>query len=70
MVNRPEAFFYIDDCIEGTQRVNSKFSDVFNLGSEEQVSINQMIEIIKQIANTKVKKIIDLINEKDKGEIK
>ena len=32
-------------------------SDVFNVGSEEQVSINQMIEVIENIADYKVNKI-------------
>lgn len=60
------SFLYIDDCIEGTQQVfNSKFSDVFNVGSEEQVSINQMIEIIEQIANYRVEKNYQL--DKPKG---
>ena len=30
--------------------------DIFNLGSSEQVSINQMIEIIEEIADYKVNK--------------
>lgn len=60
------SFLYIDDCIDGTQQVfNSKFSDVFNVGSEEQVSINQMIEIIEKIANYRVKKNYQL--DKPKG---
>ena len=49
------SFMFIDDCIEGTTKVfNSNNSDVFNLGSSEQVSINQMIDVIENIANWKV----------------
>jgi len=60
------SFMYIDDCIEGTLKVfNSKFSDVFNVGSEEQVSINQMIEMIEEIANKKFDKNYQL--DKPKG---
>ena len=56
----------IDDCIEGTLKVfNSEFSDVFNVGSEEQVSINQMIEMIESIANKKFEKNYQL--DKPKG---
>tara|TARA_B100000579_G_scaffold343016_1_gene295209 strand:+ start:407 stop:736 length:330 start_codon:yes stop_codon:yes gene_type:complete len=56
----------IDDCIEGTLKVfNSEFSDVFNVGSEEQVSINQMIEMIEDIANKKFEKNYQL--DKPKG---
>ena len=53
------SFLYIEDCIEGTLKVfNSNSNNVFNVGSDEQVSINQMIEIIENIANYKVKKIM------------
>ena len=60
------SFMYIDDCLEGTLKVfNSNFNDVFNVGSDEQVSINQMIEIIEQIANYKVGK--NYLLDKPKG---
>ena len=45
------SFLYIDDCIEGTLKLfQSKFTDPLNIGSEEQVSINQMIDMIKLFA--------------------
>jgi len=60
------SFMYIDDCIEGTKKIfNSDSSDVYNLGSDEQVSINQMIEIIEEIADHKVKK--NYLLDKPKG---
>ena len=44
-------FLYIDDCVEGTLRLfNSDYPEPVNIGSDEQVSINQMIDIIKDIA--------------------
>ncbi len=47
-------FLYIDDCIEGTLRLfESNYSEPVNIGSDEQVSINQMIEIIEGVTNTK-----------------
>ena len=47
-------FLYIDDCIEGTLRLfESDYSDPVNIGSDEQVSINQMIEIIENISGIK-----------------
>ena len=47
-------FLYIDDCIEGTLRLfESDYSDPLNIGSDEQVSINQMIEIIEDISGIK-----------------
>jgi nucleoside-diphosphate-sugar epimerase len=55
------SFMYIDDCIAGVKKIfSSKFSDVFNLGSEEQVSINEMVDIIQEIAEYNVKKIYQL----------
>ena len=57
---------YIDDCIEGTKMVfNSNNRDVYNLGSDEQVSINQMIDIIEDIAKYKVQRNYQL--DKPKG---
>ena len=47
-------FLYIDDCIEGTLRLfESDYSEPVNIGSDEQVSINQMIEIIEEISGIK-----------------
>ena len=47
-------FLYIDDCIEGTLRLfESNYSEPVNIGSDEQVSINQMIEIIEIISGIK-----------------
>ena len=57
---------YISDCIEGTKKLfNSDCRKVLNIGSEEQVSINQMIEIIESISNFKVEKNYQL--DKPKG---
>ena len=51
------SFLYIDDCIEGMLKVfDSNSSEVFNIGSEEQVSINQMINIIEDISSYQVDK--------------
>ena len=46
-------FLYIDDCIEGTLRLfESDYTEPVNIGSDEQVSINKMIEIIEDISDT------------------
>ena len=51
------SFMFIDDCLMGTKTLFSKdHTEPFNIGSEEQVSINQMIQIIQEIANIKVEK--------------
>ncbi len=60
------SFMFIDDCLEGTQKIfNSKLKDVYNLGSDEQVSINQMISIIEEISDFKVEK--NYLLDKPKG---
>ena len=44
-------FLYIDDCVEGTLRLfESDYSEPVNIGSDEQVSINEMLEIIEGIS--------------------
>ena len=46
------SFLYIDDCIEGTLRLfESDYYKPVNIGSDEQVSINQMIDLIEDISN-------------------
>jgi GDP-D-mannose 3',5'-epimerase len=50
-------FAYIDDCINGTLKLfASNHNEPINIGSSEQVSINQMIDIIQNIAEHKVEK--------------
>ena len=45
------SFLYIDDCIEGTLRLfSSDYNKPLNIGSEEQVSINQMVDLIQNIS--------------------
>ncbi len=60
------SFMFIDDCIKGTIKIfQSNCREVLNIGSEEQVSINQMIKIIEEIADYKVEKNYQL--DKPKG---
>ena len=60
------SFLYIDDCIKGTKKLfESNCREVLNIGSEEQVSINQMLEIIEKIGNYTVEKNFQL--NKPKG---
>jgi nucleoside-diphosphate-sugar epimerase len=60
-------FLYVDECVEGTLRLfESNHSDPINIGSDEQVSINQMIEIIEKISNSK-KLIKNYLLDKPKG---
>jgi GDP-D-mannose 3', 5'-epimerase len=51
------SFMYIDDCIYGTKKIfNSNFNQPINLGTNFQVSINQLCKIIEEIAQYEVKK--------------
>jgi len=60
------SFLYIDDCIEGTLRLfNSNFREPMNIGSDEQVSINQMADIIQAHAGIKLNRNYQL--DKPKG---
>ena len=60
-------FLYVDDCVEGTLRLfKSNHEEPINIGSDEQVSINQMIDMIEDIAGTKTLKRNYLL-DKPKG---
>jgi len=50
-------FMHIDDCITGLDKLmESDFSDPINLGRSELVSINQLIDIISDIAGVEVER--------------
>ena len=60
-------FLYVDDCVEGTLRLfDSNHSDPVNIGSDEQVSINQMIKMIQEISKSEELKL-EYQLEKPKG---
>ncbi len=51
------SFLYVDECIEGTTRLlRSDFSGPVNIGSEEMVSINQLVELVCDIAGKPVRR--------------
>jgi len=46
------SFLYIDECIEGVMRLmDSEFIGPVNIGSDEMVTINQLVEIVASISN-------------------
>ena len=50
------SFLYVDECIEGTIRLlRSNWSGPVNIGSEEMVTINQLAEMIMEIAKKKIR---------------
>lgn len=49
------SFLYVDECLEGVRRLmESDFTGPVNIGSEEMVSINQLAEMIMEIAGKKL----------------
>jgi len=51
------SFMYIDDCTKGTQMIaESDIREPLNLGSNELVTINQLVDIVEQIAGVKLKR--------------
>jgi GDP-D-mannose 3',5'-epimerase len=51
------SFLYIDECIEATRRLmNSEFTGPVNIGSEEMVTINQLVDITASAAGKSVDK--------------
>ena len=52
------SFMYVDDCVNGTFDImNSDFTEPINLGRAEMVSINQLVDIVEDIANIRLKRI-------------
>ncbi len=55
------SFMYIDDCLHGTQMLtNSDFVEPINIGSSELVSINQLVDLVEDIAGVKLKRNYNL----------
>lgn len=51
------SFLYVDECVEGTLRLTrSDFEGPVNVGSEEMVTINQLVDIVADIAGKKIEK--------------
>ena len=51
------SFMYIDDCVEGTLRLMaSGYADPLNIGSDELVSINQLVDIAEGIAGVTLRR--------------
>jgi GDP-D-mannose 3',5'-epimerase len=55
------SFMYIDDCLEGTLAIlESDIREPINLGSSELVTINQLVDIVEDIADVKLNRRYDL----------
>ncbi|MCM2375148.1 NAD-dependent epimerase/dehydratase family protein [Rhodopirellula sp. ICT_H3.1] len=55
------SFTYIDDCLHGIHLItNSEFRDPLNLGSNELVTINGLVDIVEKIAGVQLKRTYNL----------
>jgi nucleoside-diphosphate-sugar epimerase len=59
--SQTRSFQYIDDCVYGTQLImNGDVSEPLNLGSSELVSINQLVDIVEDIAGIELRRTYNL----------
>jgi nucleoside-diphosphate-sugar epimerase len=55
------SFMYVDDCVEGIHRLmRSDYHQPLNLGTDEMVSVNQLVDIVAGIAGKRLTKRHDL----------
>lgn len=53
--NQTRSFLYVDECIEAVRRLmNSDFQGPVNIGSEEMVTINQLVKMVASIAGKSI----------------
>jgi nucleoside-diphosphate-sugar epimerase len=59
--NQTRSFMYIDDCVKGTVDIMaSAIAEPLNLGSSQLVTINQLVDIVEDIAQIKLKRRYNL----------
>jgi GDP-D-mannose 3', 5'-epimerase len=55
------SFMFIDDCVRGTEMIiNSNIEEPINLGSNELVTINHLVDIVEGIAGIRLKRTYNL----------
>ena len=51
------SFLFIDECIEATRRImDSDYTEPLNIGSEEMVTIDQLVDIAAKVSNKTITK--------------
>jgi nucleoside-diphosphate-sugar epimerase len=51
------SFMYVEDCVEGIWRImRSDYSEPLNLGTDELVTVNQLVDLVAEIAGKHVRK--------------
>jgi GDP-D-mannose 3', 5'-epimerase len=59
--NQTRSFMYIDDCLWGMQAIlESNIQEPVNLGSSELVTINQLVDVVEEIAGVKLHRSYNL----------
>jgi GDP-D-mannose 3',5'-epimerase len=60
--NQTRSFMYISDCLKGIEMITDSetFHEPINLGSSEGVTINQLVDIVEDIAGIKLKRNYNL----------
>ena len=59
--HQTRSFMYIDDCTYGVQAIlESEIHEPINLGSSELVTINQLVDIVEEIADIKLQRSYNL----------
>jgi nucleoside-diphosphate-sugar epimerase len=59
--HQTRSFTYIDDCLAGTIRLlTGDYHDPLNVGSSELVSVNQLVDIVEEIAGVSLTRRYDL----------
>jgi len=59
--NQTRSFMYIDDCVKGTQLIiDSDIDEPINLGSDELVTINGLVDIVEDIAGVTLRRTYNL----------
>jgi GDP-D-mannose 3', 5'-epimerase len=59
--HQTRSFMYIDDCLKGIQNIfDSEIHEPINLGSNELVTINQLVDIVEEVAEVRLKRNYNL----------
>jgi GDP-D-mannose 3', 5'-epimerase len=59
--NQTRSFMFVDDCTKGVEMImNSQILEPINLGSSEAVTVNQLVDVVEEIAGVKLKRKYDL----------
>ena len=58
--NQTRSFLYIDDCVKGLYAaMNANYNGPINIGSEELVTVNELVDMIAKIAGKSIRKRYD-----------